>query len=106
MLTPIGYPAPNTAADMAHSTHSTQPALRPHRVTPRVEDQPPQTLRPHSRALVACPLPCTHAIRSGAAHWPLHDIAMTNIVWCVVYTGGVGGEAYIAQWVCNSIAIG
>jgi len=25
-------PPPNTAADMAHSTHSTQPALGPHRV--------------------------------------------------------------------------
>jgi len=37
MLTPTGYPPPNTAADMAHSTHSTQPALRPHRATPRAE---------------------------------------------------------------------
>jgi len=33
---------------MAHSTHSTQPALRPHRTTPRAEDTPPQTRRPHS----------------------------------------------------------
>jgi len=38
MLTPTGYP-PNTAANMAHSTHSTRPALRPHRATPRVEDK-------------------------------------------------------------------
>ena len=42
MLTPTGYP-PNTAADTAHSAQSTQPALRPHRATPRVEDTPPQT---------------------------------------------------------------
>jgi len=30
MLTPTGYPPPHTAAAMAHSTHSTQLALRPH----------------------------------------------------------------------------
>ena len=33
MLSPTGYPPSNTAADMAHSTHSTQPTLRPHRAT-------------------------------------------------------------------------
>ena len=40
-LPPQGTPPPNTAADMAQSTHSTQPALRPHRATPRIEDTPP-----------------------------------------------------------------
>jgi len=44
-------PSPNSAADMAHSTLSTQPALRPRRATPRVEDKPPQTRRPHSNGL-------------------------------------------------------
>jgi len=29
--------------------------------------------------------------------WPLHDIAITNIVWCMAYTRGVGGASYIAQ---------
>ena len=29
--------------------------------------------------------------------WPLHDIAITNIVWCMAYKGGVGGMPYIAQ---------
>ena len=24
-------------------------------------------------------------------NWPLHDIAITNIVWCMSYTGEVGG---------------
>jgi len=44
MLTPTARVLPpHTAADMAHSTHSTQPALRPHRTTPRAEDKPPQT---------------------------------------------------------------
>jgi len=39
--------------------------------------------------------------------WPLHDIAITNIVWCMAYNRGVGGVGgYIAQWSCNSIAIG
>jgi len=23
--------------------------------------------------------------------WPSHDITITNIVWCMAYTGGVGG---------------
>ena len=41
MLTPTGYPPPNTAAGTAHSAHSTQPALRPHRATPRVEAPSP-----------------------------------------------------------------
>jgi len=36
---------------MAYSTHRTQPALRPHRATPRAEDKPPQTRRPHSNGL-------------------------------------------------------
>jgi len=48
-LAPQGTP-PHTAADTAHSVHSTQPALRPLRATPRVEDKPPQTRRPHSAA--------------------------------------------------------
>jgi len=53
MLTPTGYPPPptHTAADMAHSTHSTQPALRSHRTTPRTEAKPPQTRRPHTNGL-------------------------------------------------------
>jgi len=42
---------PNIAADTAHSAHSTQPALRSHRATPRVEDKSPQTRRPHSISL-------------------------------------------------------
>jgi len=49
-LPPQGTP-PHTAADMAHNTHSTQPALQPHRTTPRAEDKPPQTHRPHSNGL-------------------------------------------------------
>jgi len=28
---------------------------------------------------------------------PLHDIVITNIVWCMAYTGWVGGRSYIAQ---------
>jgi len=41
-----------------------------------------------------------------AVVWPLHNIAITNMVWCMVYNRGVGGGAYIARWSCNSIAIG
>jgi len=38
---PHRVPPPNTAAGTAHSAHSTQPALRPQRATPRVEDNIP-----------------------------------------------------------------
>ena len=42
-LPPQGTPPPtHTAADMAHSTYNTQPAMRPHCATPRAEDKPPQ----------------------------------------------------------------
>jgi len=30
--------------------------------------------------------------------WPLHDIAITNIVWCVAHERGVGGGACIARY--------
>jgi len=39
-------------------------------------------------------------VRDGRPHvrdWLLHDIAFTNIVWCMAYNRGVGGESYIAQ---------
>jgi len=29
--------------------------------------------------------------------WPLHDIAITNMVWCMAYEWGVGGASYIAH---------
>ena len=51
-LPPQG-PPPNTAADTAHSAHSTQPALRPHRATPRVEDK---SSPPGTRGLTHSPL--------------------------------------------------
>jgi len=47
--------------------------------------------------------PCRHR----AQIWPLHDIAITNAVWCMAHkVGGSLGGAYIAQWACNSIAKG
>jgi len=33
------------------------------------------------------------------------DIAIANIVLCMVYKEGVGGASYIAQQSCKSIAI-
>jgi len=51
---PQGTPSPNTAADTAHSAHSTQPALRPHRATPRVEDKTPANApAPLNRSMLA-----------------------------------------------------
>ena len=29
--------------------------------------------------------------RHRAAAWPLHDIVITNIAWCMAYTREVGG---------------
>jgi len=37
--------------------------------------------------------------------WPLHDIVITNIVWCMAYKGRVGGRSYSAQKSRNSIAV-
>ena len=37
--------------------------------------------------------------------WPLHDIVITNIVWCMAYKGRVAGRSYIAQKSRNSIAV-
>jgi len=38
-----------------------------------------------------------HANSHPIPIWPLHDIAMANIVWRMAYTRGVGGRSYIAQ---------
>ena len=35
--------------------------------------------------------------------WPLHDIVITNIVWCKAYEREVEGGSYFAQLSCNSI---
>jgi len=32
--------------------------------------------------------------------WPLDDIAITNIVWCMAYKGGVGGGGRILRYGC------
>jgi len=38
----------------------------------------------------------------GAVPWPLHDIVVTNIVWCIAYTREIEGESYTAQ--CSFIS--
>jgi len=38
--------------------------------------------------------------------WHVHDIAMTNIGWGMSYIRDIGGGPYIAQWSCNSLALG
>jgi len=43
----------------------------------------------------------------GGRVWPLHDIAITNIVWCTIYKRGVGGGgvycAMVVQSYCNGV---
>jgi len=45
--------------------------------------------------------------RGGIWSWPLHDIAITHLAWCMAYTGGVdGGGVYYAmvvQLYCNRV---
>ena len=63
----------------------------------------------HSTHPLTQPPTFTHEARpppSPSPTWPLHDIAITYIVWCMAQTGRVGDGAYIAQWSCNSITIG
>jgi len=36
--------------------------------------------------------------------WPLHDIVITNIVWCIGYKRKVEEGSYIAHQSCDSIA--
>jgi len=40
------------------------------------------------------------------ATWPLHDIAITNILWCMAYKRGFGGGgvycAMVVQQYCSS----
>jgi len=32
--------------------------------------------------------------------WPLHDIAITNRVWCLAHTRGVGGGGHAVRDIC------
>ena len=45
----------------------------------------------------------------AGTHWPIHDIAIANIEWCMAYAGGVwGGVVYCAvvvHYFCNSVDI-
>ena len=38
------------------------------------------------------PLHKRHHVSTGGVNWPLHDIAMTNSVWCIAYKREVGRE--------------
>jgi len=51
MLTPQGPPHTHTQQPTRPTAHTAQPALRPHRATPRVKEEPPQTRWPHSTGL-------------------------------------------------------
>ena len=66
---------------------------------------PYPTNNPPRRYPPAAPLRVSNYYPPPPPPWPLHDIAITNIVWCVEYKRAVGEGAYIAQWSCNSIAI-
>jgi len=41
--------------------------------------------------------------------WPLHKIAITNLLWCTAYTRGVGGGgvycAVVVQKYCNTVGV-
>ena len=70
MLTPTGYLPPNTAADTAHSAHSTQPALRPHRATGKLAGgiKVPREKPPRYYVSPLIPLVPPSGIRATSAH--------------------------------------
>ena len=43
---------------------------------------------------------------NGLSTGTLHEVVIANIAWDMAYKRGVTAGAYIAQWSCNSIAIG
>ena len=44
-------------------------------------------------------------VRVNPTYWPLHDIVITNIVWCMAYKGRVGGRICMEQDFRNGIAV-
>jgi len=56
-------------------------------------------LPPSAALLLSSLLPIrgTGHVQELFAMWPLHDIATTNIVWCMAYGRGGGGGGYIAH---------
>jgi len=58
----------------------------------------PLELDHRKRHLLKQQLHCSRRLRVGLqqrrAIWPLHDIAITNIVWRIAYKKGVGGVLY------------
>jgi len=74
-------------------------------------------LHDHCAIYALPPTPLSYAIhhtilgmaiscKGQGAPWPLHDIAITNVVWCMACTRRVGwGGSYIAQQSCNNSAI-
>jgi len=56
-------------------------------------------------ASASAPRGAVIAVGEVRQRWPLHDIVIANIIWCMAYTGqgeSVGGGAYIAKY-CNRV---
>ena len=72
----------------------------------RASPEPHRGLPPLHHAAGSAPAPelfdTKFRLPRSVVPWPLHDIAITNIVT----QGGAVGGAYMAQWSCKSIAIG
>jgi len=58
----------------------------------------------HSRASEKGRPACERGQGVQCSVWPIHDIAITNIVWLAAFKRGAGKRAYIAQWSCNSMS--
>ena len=43
------------------------------------------------------PNPNPNLVAGKRGGWLFHEITIANIVWCMAYTRGVGGELYISQ---------
>ena len=75
----------------------------PHRPQPNRRSSPREPSLRYRQGRYTAQL-CTVPEHTSA--WPSHDVVIANIVWCMAYTRGLGGGAYITKWACNSIAIG
>ena len=47
-------------------------------------------------------LPSPPSVGLAAATWPLHDIAITDIVWCIAYKRESGGEVVYSPIIVQS----
>jgi len=118
-LAPSGTPPPPPPQTRETQSHSAPTPLKRPVLTPgggprpRVKRLGTWTLVRPQKGADARKVPTGTTARSAPQQspytvltWPLHDIVITNSVWCMTYRREVGGGLYTAQWSCNRNAPG